>query len=148
MPGDSGEPVVTTLVCLLHIRTRGCGCIERPAFPAPFVCRGRDSKDKPCAKTMRRDRGLTSERHCEERSDEAIHSYFLVAPWSASRSLSSGAHSRDPLARNDGFNISSSLRKQGPITPVVSGCSRILEQRLSTISGTAYGSLLPCAIAH
>jgi hypothetical protein len=25
-----------------------------------------------------------------------------VAPWIASRSLSSGAHSRDPLARNDG----------------------------------------------
>src|SRR5256885_9785881 len=39
-------------------------------------------------------------RHCEERSDEAIHSSF-AAPWIASRSLSSGAHSRDPLARND-----------------------------------------------
>ena len=38
-------------------------------------------------------------RHCEERSD-AIHSFF-VATWIASRSLSSGAHSRDPLARND-----------------------------------------------
>ena len=34
-------------------------------------------------------------------SDEAIHSFF-VAGWIASRSLSSGAHSRDPLARNDG----------------------------------------------
>jgi hypothetical protein len=33
-------------------------------------------------------------------SDEAIHSFF-VARWIASRSLSSGAHSRDPLARND-----------------------------------------------
>ena len=32
-------------------------------------------------------------------SDEAIH---FVTPWIASRSLSSGAHSRDPLARNDG----------------------------------------------
>jgi hypothetical protein len=40
-------------------------------------------------------------RHCEERSDEAIQSHFAV-PWIASRSLSSGAHSRDPLARNDG----------------------------------------------
>jgi hypothetical protein len=28
--------------------------------------------------------------------------YPLAAPWIASRSLSSGAHSRDPLARNDG----------------------------------------------
>src|SRR3954447_21252717 len=35
MPDASGEPVVTTLVCLLLFRTRGCGCIERPAFPTP-----------------------------------------------------------------------------------------------------------------
>jgi hypothetical protein len=41
-------------------------------------------------------------RHCEARSDEAIHSSILLRqPWIASRSLSSGAHSRDPLARND-----------------------------------------------
>jgi hypothetical protein len=42
-------------------------------------------------------------RHCEERGDEAIHSCFFIAAWIASRSLSSGAHSRDPLARNDGL---------------------------------------------
>ena len=35
-------------------------------------------------------------------SDEAIHSFLCVATWIASRSLSSGAHSRDPVARNDG----------------------------------------------
>jgi hypothetical protein len=41
-------------------------------------------------------------RHCEERSDEAIHaSSYVAGRWIASRSLSSGAHSRDPLARND-----------------------------------------------
>src|SRR5712671_5090916 len=50
--------------------------------------------------------------HCEERSDEAIHSFLRHGllrcarndgeAWIASRSLSSGAHSRDPLARNDG----------------------------------------------
>jgi hypothetical protein len=34
MPGRSGVTVVTTLVCLFF-HTRGCGCIERPAFPAP-----------------------------------------------------------------------------------------------------------------
>src|SRR5665213_1104849 len=38
-------------------------------------------------------------RHCGERSDEAIHTF--VTRWIASRSLSSGALSRDPLARND-----------------------------------------------
>jgi hypothetical protein len=40
-------------------------------------------------------------RHCEERSDEAIHTAG-AARWIASRSLSSGALARDPLARNDG----------------------------------------------
>jgi hypothetical protein len=40
-------------------------------------------------------------RHCEERSDEAIQDFFAEL-WIASWSLSSGAHSRDPLARNDG----------------------------------------------
>jgi len=39
-------------------------------------------------------------RHCEEQSDEAIH-ISCAEVWDASRSLSSGAHSRDPLARND-----------------------------------------------
>ncbi len=31
----SGGPVVTTLVCFVLFRTRGCGCIGRPAFPTP-----------------------------------------------------------------------------------------------------------------
>src|SRR5882757_8253666 len=47
---------------------------------------------------------LTAERafgrHCER--SEAIYAFF-AARWIASRSLSSGAHSRDPLARNDGL---------------------------------------------
>src|SRR5258706_13917467 len=34
MPGETGVTVVTTLVCLFFY-TRGCGRIERPAFPAP-----------------------------------------------------------------------------------------------------------------
>ena len=38
-------------------------------------------------------------RHCER--SEAIHQ-AAKKEWIASRSLSSGAHSRDPLARNDG----------------------------------------------
>jgi hypothetical protein len=35
MPGYSGGPVVTMLVCFILFRTRGCGCIGRPAFPTP-----------------------------------------------------------------------------------------------------------------
>src|SRR5882672_12686043 len=41
--------------------------------------------------------GSPSLRGAQRRSNPA----FLAAPWIASRSLSSGAHSRDPLARND-----------------------------------------------
>jgi hypothetical protein len=37
MPGVSGVTVVTTLVCSFYFRMRGCGRIERPAFPAPSV---------------------------------------------------------------------------------------------------------------
>src|SRR5258705_685298 len=37
MPGYSGVPVVTTLVCFVSFRTRGCGCIGHPAFPAPSI---------------------------------------------------------------------------------------------------------------
>jgi hypothetical protein len=36
--------------------------------------------------------------------DEAIQ-FFFFGSWIASRSLSSGAHSRDPLARNDGVDV-------------------------------------------
>src|SRR5947209_2892465 len=34
--------------------------------------------------------------------DEAIHSFILLSDGLLQRSLSAGAHSRDPLARNDG----------------------------------------------
>jgi hypothetical protein len=39
---------------------------------------------------------LEGDRHCEERSDEAIQLPFHPALWIASLSLSSGTHSRDP----------------------------------------------------
>jgi hypothetical protein len=42
-------------------------------------------------------------RHCER--SEAIHRRHGKKEWIASRSLSSGAHSRDPLARNDEENL-------------------------------------------
>jgi hypothetical protein len=42
MPVDTGEPVVTT-VCYLPLHT-GCGCIGHPAFPAPSVVEGQDSR--------------------------------------------------------------------------------------------------------
>src|SRR5947209_9074395 len=68
------------------------------------------------------------ECHCEEPTgpafggpddklrDEAIHT-CLAARWIASRSLSSGAHSRDPLARNDGKVSRLSFRGTRSVNP-------------------------------
>jgi hypothetical protein len=80
MPGDPGEPSVTTLVCFVLFCTRGCGCIGHPAFPTPsfgrmFSCTTRALAPREC--------GVLPRRHCEERSDEAIHS-FVLALWIAS----------------------------------------------------------------
>jgi hypothetical protein len=46
MPGETGVTVVTMLVCFFY-RTRGCGRIVRPAFPAPSDLRwaGRSPKN-------------------------------------------------------------------------------------------------------
>src|ERR1700694_4720846 len=44
MPGETGVTVVTTLACLFLFYMRGCGCIERPAFPAPSLIEGQRSE--------------------------------------------------------------------------------------------------------
>src|SRR5260370_5172023 len=75
-PAGSGEPVVTTLVCFVLFRTRGCGCIGHPAFPAPSVYRGANGSCKTSGASRR---GLAElyvkfePRHCEERSDANRH---------------------------------------------------------------------------
>src|SRR6185312_7425391 len=57
MPGVSGVTVVTNSRVFFY--TRGCGCVERPAFPAPSVSRGRDV-DAKLARNARRDREAVS----------------------------------------------------------------------------------------
>src|ERR671918_782917 len=54
MPGDSGEPVVTNSYAFLFCM-RGCGRIERPAFPAPSEFQMRFMSAK-LARLARRDR--------------------------------------------------------------------------------------------
>ena len=56
MPGESGEPTVTTLVWIYFFSTRGCGCIEHPAFPTPSDVQ-MASHDAKLARITRRDRG-------------------------------------------------------------------------------------------
>src|SRR6267143_4014069 len=55
MPGETGVTVVTMLVCLFLFCMRGCGCIKRPAFPAPSDIRGREIQVN-LARMARRDR--------------------------------------------------------------------------------------------
>ena len=100
---NPSEPVVTTLVCFVSFRTRGCGCSERPAFPAPSVLREakRFLQNSDASRRENAELCFNWRRHCEERKRRSNPASCVVAKWIASRSLSSGAHSRDPLARND-----------------------------------------------
>src|SRR6201997_1996655 len=68
MPDCFGKPAVTN-ACAFYLCTRGCGCAKHPAFPAPseFL---RATVDQNSGRSCR---GNTLARHCEERSDEAIH---------------------------------------------------------------------------
>jgi hypothetical protein len=61
MSGETGVTVVTMLVCSILFCMRGCGRIERPAFPAPSDLRGQDIKAK-LARQARRDRDAVSAR--------------------------------------------------------------------------------------
>ena len=65
------------LVCSLlsTIRTRDRGCSAHPVFPAPSHFEGTEFSGKTRARCAARTRRHIR-RHCEERSDEAIHSFF------------------------------------------------------------------------
>jgi hypothetical protein len=65
-------------------------------------------------------------------SDEAIHSSAAVPNWIASRSLSSGALARDPLARNDMQRVAGFLVEQTRHRFFRSGTARWLPQ-ISTV---------------
>ena len=60
MPDVSGVTVVTN-ACAYYQCARGCGRAERPAFPAPFVFRGRNEQAIPSRKSCSEIAGV-----CEE----------------------------------------------------------------------------------
>ena len=79
----SGEPVVINS-CAFYFCTRGYGCIEHPAFPAPSVWEGKEISGKPRAYRAARSRnciytslrGANGSRECapdDRLRDEAIH---------------------------------------------------------------------------
>src|SRR5258706_2569516 len=75
MPGRSGVTVVTMLVCLFFITHEAAGASSARHSLRPLNFRRRDVLGKPRAGRAARSRTYVS-RHCEERSDEAIHSFF------------------------------------------------------------------------
>ena len=111
----SGVLVVTT-VCLLPMHT-GCGCSGHPAFPAPSSYEGQCSCKPRANHAARRRRCARIEHQCpsQTRSSSSAHAGDPVFQrrrcWKREaaayciprRSLSSGAHSRAPLAGYDGL---------------------------------------------
>src|SRR3984893_19524501 len=63
--------------------------------------------------------------HCEERLRRSNPFLLCVVRWIASRSLSSGAHSRDPLARNDGTRHHTLPFSASPISSSTLGSSMV-----------------------
>jgi hypothetical protein len=99
MPGESGGPVVTTLVCFFHLHAR-LRVHWASGIPCALVFLGeRFMHNSGASRRGIADAYSTSLRGAKRRSNPLSP---LLRLWIASRSLSSGARSRDPLARNDG----------------------------------------------
>ena len=86
---------------LSTLRTRGCGCSGHPAFPTPSMGRKLNAQ---LGRIAPRGREVVSAVIASGAKRRSNPFFLYAARWIASRSLSSGAHSRDPLARNDGLS--------------------------------------------
>src|SRR5580658_3013853 len=114
MSGESDVTVVTTLVCFSSLRTR-MRVRRAPGIPCALGFEGGtywqtsgEITPRECGTVSASLRGATATKQS---------TLTLAARRIASRSLSSGARSRDPLARNDGllwlFEIRISLSSPG-----------------------------------
>ncbi len=84
-PGCPAKPVVTESRVLFYFRTRGCGCGLTPGVSCALL--RRKIFAKPGRKCAPRGCGYMSRRHCEERSDEAIHTSVFAGKWIASLAM-------------------------------------------------------------
>src|SRR5580692_6305403 len=91
MSGESDVTVVTTLVCFF-ICTQGCGRIERPAFPAPFVSRA----ERTSTTRAKSRRGNAESRHCEERHVASPLPPARVSAWRGG--VGGGGYRQVPLS--------------------------------------------------
>jgi hypothetical protein len=89
MPECFGEPVVTNS-CAFHFRTRGYGCIERPAFPAPSLFSREDHLQK-LGREARRECGSVSGKRVSSPLPSALFRtgrrdpYFVISAILCSR---------------------------------------------------------------
>ena len=91
--------LVCALLSILHARPR----VQRaPGFPCALFSPRAERVGKTRATCAARSRSCGC-RHCEERERRSNPFSLFAVRWIASRSLSSGARSRDPVARNDGM---------------------------------------------
>ncbi len=82
----SGVTVVTTLVCFSFFRTRGCGCIGHPAFPAPSVFLG----ELFCKTRAHRAAGLRTHTYAIARNDFSALAQRATASAEARRAKAEG----------------------------------------------------------
>jgi hypothetical protein len=99
----SGVTVVTTLVCYLHTAHEAADAPSVRHSLRPLLSEGQYS----CIARAHRAAGMQICILTSLRGAKATKQSILSRcdSWIASRSLSSGAHSRDPLARNDDRNV-------------------------------------------
>jgi hypothetical protein len=97
------------LVCLLYFAREAAGALGTRLSLRPLISQEFKAK---LARIARRDREVVSSRHCEEHSDEAIHSFFVLC------------HGLLRFARNDGpglFDILNLKRIGGRLTHKIAG---------------------------
>src|SRR5258706_2242568 len=98
MPGDFRCDRGDYARMLVLFCMRGCGCIVRPAFPAPSIIEGHclaklgriAPRECGVMKFFTSLRGANGSRECapdDRLHDEAIHSFLGAAPWIASLAL-------------------------------------------------------------
>ncbi len=111
MPGETGVTVVTTLVYFVFYRTRGCGRIKRPAFPAPSVSEEPDLKAKPRAKTCGENVEL-----CPQLSSSAtrLRQGFAGVAVLGRRSLGEGGKRMIQYSRGSSYGIERPRRTGSP----------------------------------
>src|SRR6476469_4203491 len=131
MPVRSGVTVVTTLGCLFLSAPR-LRVHRAPGIPCALYSRRRQRSRKTSGKSCRgiAESYLNNRRHCEEQSDEAIHTSF-AATWIASLALamtpqhaphpppSSPAKAGDPVFQRRMMESRSRSVLDTPLEPVI-----------------------------